>query len=288
MSEQIIAALLLSRRPFVGAAMFRRLVSQFGSPAEALRSLPDAATSEHKSETKEGLARAEAFIKEGGTVLYFGGPDYPALLNALGEPPPVLFVRGDLSALSAPMFAIVGTRSPDKQGIIETQESARAAIAAGFSIVSGGARGVDSAAHRAALDAGVKTIAVLGCGVDVVYPPENQSLFEEIATRGAIVSEIFPGTQPNKGFFLTRNRIIAGLAKATLVTRAGFRSGAITTATWARKLSRPVAALTTAPNDPHGEAGILLQQRGAARLFCAEISDWCAVLRTPNLSLQLF
>jgi DNA processing protein len=285
--QQIIAALTLSRRPFVGASLFRRLVSQYGSPIEALEALPEVlqrepfnhAQSRHKAETVEGLGRAEEFLHRGGKALYFGGPEYPAALHSLGEPPPVLFVRGSLAVLHRSLLAIVGTRHPDEAGQRATEDCAIAAARSGFGVVSGGARGVDSAAHLAALAVGAVTVAVLGCGVDVAYPPENRSLFDAILVQGAIVSEIFPGTQPNKGFFLTRNRIIAGLAKATLVTRAGFRSGAITTATWARRLERPVGVLPVDESDPLGEASRILQKRGA-RLLAApsEVSSWCVGL----------
>jgi DNA processing protein len=286
--QQVMAALTLSRRPFVGASLFRVLVSQYGSPLEALASLPEAPKSDHKSETKEGLARAEEFLQQGGEVLYFGGPNYPEVLSELGEPPPVLFVRGSVKALQQSLVGIVGTRHPDEHGERATEESAFAAIRAGYGVVSGGARGVDSAAHRAAMAAGGVTVVVLGCGVDVVYPPENKSLFDAALVQGAIVSEIFPGTQPNKGFFLTRNRIIAGLAKATLLTRAGFRSGAITTATWAKRLSRPVAVLQTKESDPMGEAARILHKRGAILLEDAkDVLGWCSTLdQLVSFSLQ--
>ena len=286
--QQIIAALTLSRRPFVGASLFRRLVSQYGSPMDALEALPEVlqrepfshAQSRQKAETGEGLGRAEEFLQRGGVVLYFGGPGYPEALNSLGEPPPVLFVRGSLAALRRDLLAIVGTRRPDEEGQRATEDCAIAATRAGFGVVSGGARGVDSAAHLATLAAGAVTVAVLGCGVDVAYPPENKTLFEAILVQGAIASEIFPGTQPNKGFFLTRNRIIAGLAKATLVTRAGFRSGALTTATWARRLERPVGVLPTNEQDPLGEASRILQKRGARLLAgSSEVSSWCVGLQ---------
>jgi DNA processing protein len=169
-------------------------------------------------------------------------PGYPKLLGAIPAPP-ALHVRGSLLAEDALAVAIVGARRATAYGT-ETAERLAADLAArGVTIVSGLARGIDTAAHRGALAAGGRTIAVLGCGLDVVYPPENGELLRDVERRGAVISQFAPGTPPLAGHFPARNRTLAGLALGVVVVEAGERSGALITARLAGELGREVFAV---------------------------------------------
>jgi DNA processing protein len=171
-------------------------------------------------------------------------PAYPPALAAIADPPPVLWVRGDVASLTSdPMVAIVGARAASPYGLAVAGQLAADLAARGLVVVSGLARGADSAAHRGTLAAGGITVAVLGSGVDVVYPPEHAPLARDIAERGAIVSEFAPGTPPNPAFFPQRNRIISGLARAVVVIEAGEKSGSLITARAALEQGRDVLAV---------------------------------------------
>lgn len=174
----------------------------------------------------------EEMNKKGIVAVTVGSENYPSALKDIYDPPLVLYCKGDLSLLSDGIekLAVVGTRRITRYGKDVTREFSSAFAKAGICVVSGLARGVDSAAHRAALDEGGKTIAVLGCGADVVYPPENAELYDEIAAKGLIISEYPPGTPPHAFRFPERNRIISGISKGVLVTEAGVGSGSMITA----------------------------------------------------------
>ncbi len=163
------------------------------------------------------------------------------------QPAKVLWYRGRLPVRSDRGLAIVGARAATMTGCRTARELAAASARKGMTIVSGGALGIDAAAHRGALDAGGVTFAVLGCGVDVVYPARNAMLFDEIAASGGLISEYPPGTQPRHGQFPARNRIIAALAESVLVVEAGLLSGASITAGHARRLGRTVLAVPGSP-----------------------------------------
>ena len=168
---------------------------------------------------------------------------YPALLAAIHDPPPVLWLRGDGAALDGPAVAVVGSRA----GTVYACEVGRGLAAdlasRGVTVVSGLARGVDSAAHRGVLSAGGRTIAVLGSGVDVVYPPEHVGLAGEVSRRGLLVSELPPGTTPRPAYFPQRNRLISGLSRAVVVVEASERSGSLITARLALEQGRDVMAV---------------------------------------------
>jgi DNA processing protein len=170
-------------------------------------------------------------------------PDYPAALRDLEPPPEMLWAIGDLATLAEPVVAIVGTRRATAYGLRITRELATAYARAGACIVSGMAFGIDAAAHRAALDAGGRTVAVLGTGVDIAYPRANRALHQDLCARGLVLSEYPPGTQARKHYFVQRNRIIAALARLTIVVEAPFRSGALKTCDFADDLSRDVAVI---------------------------------------------
>jgi DNA processing protein len=177
-------------------------------------------------------------------------PEWPVLLNDLAVPPILLIVKGNLQALNTRALAIVGTRNPTPYGARIASEFAAGFVDREWAIVSGGAYGIDSAAHKGALVAEGVTIAVTASGIDSPYPAGNQRLFEEIIENGAIVSEYLPGVQARPHRFLVRNRIIAALSHGTLVVEAAFRSGSLRTARDAADLLRPVMAIPGPINSP--------------------------------------
>lgn len=179
----------------------------------------------------------------GGKLLIPEDDEWPALLNDLEVPPIALVVKGDASVLRNRSLAIVGTRNPTPYGIRAAQEFAAGFVDREWTIVSGGAYGVDSAAHKGALVAEGITIAVTASGLDIPYPAGNQRLFEEIIENGAIVTEYMPGVIARPHRFLVRNRLIAALSQGTLVVEAAFRSGSLRTARDAAELARPVMAI---------------------------------------------
>ena len=195
----------------------------------------------------------ESIAKTGSIFLTPQSPDWPASLNDLSASPFGLVVKGDLSALAEKSLAIVGTRNPTPYGLRIAGDFAAGFVDREWSIVSGGAYGIDSAAHKGALIAEGRTIAVLAAGVDVAYPAGNARLFAEIAENGALVSEVLPGSHAIPSRFLTRNRIIAALSQATLVVEAAFRSGSLRTARDAAELMRPVMAIPGPINAPTSE-----------------------------------
>jgi len=169
--------------------------------------------------------------------------DWPHMLNDLATPPIGLIVKGSIDALHLPSLSIVGTRNPTNYGVRIASDFAAGFVDREWGIVSGGAYGIDAAAHKGALVAEGVTVAILASGVDVNYPAGHARLFAEIAENGALVSEVLPGTRALPSRFLTRNRLIAALSKATLVVEAAFRSGSLRTARDASELMRPVMAI---------------------------------------------
>jgi len=179
--------------------------------------------------------------------------DWPEQLNDLANPPIALVVKGNVHALRTPSLAIVGTRNPTSYGARLAGDFAAGFVDREWAVVSGGAYGIDSYAHKGALIAEGVTIAVIACGVDINYPAGNARLFSEICESGAIVSEFLPGQRALPSRFLTRNRLIAGLSKATLVVEAAYRSGSLRTARDAAEIFRPVMAIPGAINSPTSE-----------------------------------
>lgn len=230
----------------MGAARFLALIQQNGSPTEALARHTPPRNSRPKAPTSEGLALARWWLHGGGRLLFLGGPAYPTSLLSLGEPPPVLFIRGDPAYLSAPSVALVGGRLAGEESLAVARSFGARCARCGLVVVSGGARGIDAAALDGALDAGGAVVVVLGCGIDVAYPPEHQALFSRCSAQGALVSELLPGAPPLRSFFVTRNRILAALAGATLLVWGKRGSGALVTARWAVKLGRRCGVLAHA------------------------------------------
>src|SRR5881296_3865600 len=202
-----------------------------------------------------------------------GDPNYPALLGAIPSPP-TLYVRGAVTVDDALALAIVGARDATPYGVEVAERLAGELGARGVTIVSGLARGIDAAAHRGALDAGGRTLAVLGCGIDVVYPPENARLANAIAARGALVTQFAPGTAPLPYHFPARNRTLAALVLGVLVVEAAERSGSLSTAGFAADLGREVFAVPGKITSPTS-AGVHKLLRDGARL----VESWTDVVQ---------
>ncbi|KAA9008071.1 DNA-processing protein DprA [Histidinibacterium aquaticum] len=246
--------LLRSRR--VGPATWHRLMREHGTAAAALAALPGIARDsgvEDYAPCPEAVARAElkAARAAGAQPLWYGSPDYPASLAEITDAPPLLWLRGRPEALDRPMVALVGARSASSLGTRMARRLAAELGEAGFVVVSGLARGIDAAAHHAALEAG--TLAVCAGGVDVIYPSENTELADRIAGTGALISEQPMGLQPQARHFPARNRIVSGIASAVVVVEAALRSGSLITARSALDQGREVFAVPGHPMD--GRAG---------------------------------
>lgn len=201
-------------------------------------------------------------------LISFWDTEYPSLLREIHDPPALLYMRGQLSQRDH--FAIVGSRRATAQGVITTQNLSATLAKHDICIVSGLARGIDSAAHKGALESGGETIAVLGCGIDRVYPPENSHLFHEIIKTGAIISEYPPGALPLAGHFPGRNRIISGLSKGVLIVEAAEKSGSLITGDFALEQGRELFAVPGGVNYLNSKGTNRLLKEGAQLVTEAE------------------
>lgn len=218
-------------------------------------------------------------LANGVTLLAITDPDYPALLLEITDPPPLLYIWGDRDCLTAPQLAVVGSRRPTRQGVADAAAFAGALAAAGFAVTSGLARGIDAAAHQAALDIGGKTVAVMGTGLDCIYPTANRALAEAIRHSGALVTEFPLGTPPRAVHFPSRNRIISGLSLGVLVVEAALQSGSLVTARLALEQNREVFAIPGSIHNPVSRGCNTLIRNGAtlvqdARDILDELLGW--------------
>jgi DNA processing protein len=259
--------LRLIRTENVGPVTFYQLLHRFGSAGAALDALPSLANRGGRQARLALFPRTAAerelaeLDKVGAAILAWGEPDYPAALAAIDDAPPLLAVRGDKTLLSRTAIAVVGARNASANGRRLARELAGELGRHGYLVASGLARGIDAAAHLGALASG--TAAVLAGGVDVVYPPENQELYEAIVDRGAVVAEPAFGTVPQARHFPRRNRIISGLSLGILVVEAAARSGSLITARFALDQGREVFAVPGSPLDPRCRGTNDLIRRGA-------------------------
>ncbi|WP_425045936.1 DNA-processing protein DprA [Primorskyibacter sp. S87] len=256
--------LLRSRR--VGPATFRRLMAEHGSAQNALNALPDVARAAGVNGYEicpAGVIEAElkAAKVAGARLLCLGGPEYPASLAQIDDSPPVLWATGDLSLLHRPMVALVGARNASSLGTRMARALAQDMAAEGYVVVSGLARGIDTAAHEASLKSG--TIAVMAGGVDVIYPAENTKLALEIGKTGVRLSEQPMGLSPQARHFPRRNRIISGLAHGVIVVEAAAKSGSLITARDALDQGREVLAVPGHPFDARAAGCNILIRDGA-------------------------
>lgn len=264
--EDLVAWLRLIRSRRVGATTFFRLMGEHGSARAALNHLPQVARTAGVSRYTpypETLAIQELAMGRatGARLVAFGGDGYPAALTDIPDPPPLLWVRGDAALLARPSVALVGARNASSLGTRMARKLAGELGEAGFVVTSGLARGIDTAAHLAALNTG--TLAVVAGGTDVVYPPENAGLTGDIAAKGAIVSEQAPGLQPQARHFPRRNRIISGLSQAVIVVEAAAKSGSLITARDALDQGREVLAVPGHPFDARASGCNMLIRDGA-------------------------
>lgn len=275
--ESLLAQVRLACVPGVGGVMRQRLLERFGSPEgvfaasptelatvskvgpKLVQLIPEFATSRVAEETLD-LCR-----RRGVEILVEGGPGYPRLLSQIPDPPGVLFVRGGLEPCDALAVAIVGSRHATAYGRRVAHQLAGGLARAGYTIVSGLARGIDHAAHRGALDAGGRTVAVLGSGVLEIYPPEHADLAVDVVRQGALISEAPPLSSPQAGAFPSRNRIVSGLTLGTVVVEAADRSGALITARLAGEQGREVFAVP-GPIDSRTSRGCHRLIRDGAKL----------------------
>lgn len=248
--------LRLIRSANIGPVTYRQLMARFGSAAAALEAIPALAARgggrAPRLAAPDDIARELAAVERlGGRYLFLGNPAYPPLLAELESAPPVLILRGDTGLFARPAVAVVGARNASAAACRFARGLAQDLAAGGVAVVSGLARGIDTAAHVGALDGG--TIAVVASGIDVVFPPENAALQEAVATRGLLVAEQPPGTEPRARHFPYRNRIIAGLSLGTVVVEAAPRSGSLITARLAAEAGRDVMAVPGSPVDPRAQ-----------------------------------
>lgn len=216
------------------------------------------------------LDREMARLQElGVSLLIQGGPSYPTRLAQAEGAPPLLYCKGKLLEQDDLALAVVGTRQATAYGKQATSQICSDLAAQGFTIVSGLAKGIDTAAHRAALEVGGRTVAVLGCGVDVIYPSENRTLMAQVIEHGAVLSEYPPGTQPDSSNFPPRNRIISGISTGVLVVEAGIKSGALITVSFATEQGRDVYAVPGSIFSKMSDGPNRLIRDGARVVTCA-------------------
>lgn len=258
--------LVRSRR--VGAVTYHRLIAEHGSARAALAALPGiarAAGVEEYEVCPVGVIQAEMKHGQalGARLLVHGDADYPQSLAEIPDAPPVLWALGDVSLLNCPAVGIVGARNASSLGVRMARRLGAGLSEAGFAVVSGLARGIDAAAHEAALEGQGRTVAVMAGGIDVIYPPENAALAATIDAVGCRISEHPPGLQPQARHFPLRNRIVAGLSRAVVVVEAASKSGSLITAKAALDYGREVMAVPGHPFDARASGCNILIRDGA-------------------------
>lgn len=261
-----LASRLFGRDADALLARFGKADAIVGSSASALQSagLSARTVRDLTQPDERGLEHCREWLETGGhTAITWNDPTYPPMLRDIYDAPVLLFVRGDVDVLSLPQFAIVGSRNATPGGCETAQRFAAHLGAAGFCITSGLAAGIDSAAHRGALAANARTIAVCATGPDLVYPTQHTELADDIARQGAIVTEFPPGTPPRRAQFPQRNRLISGMSVGTLVVEASRRSGALITARLASEQGREVFAVPGSIHNPTARGCHQLIRSGA-------------------------
>ena len=296
--DDALARLRLIRTPSIGPVSFRQLLARFGTAAAAIEALPTLARRgggrvPQVTDAAVAQRELEAVAKAGARYLFLGRDDYPPLLAELSDAPPVLTIRGDLSLATRDTVAMVGARNASAASCRFARGLAQEVAHAGAVVVSGLARGIDTAAHEGA---GAATIGVIAGGIDVAYPPENARLQDRIAEEALLVAEMPPGTEPRARHFPHRNRIIAALSLGTVVIEAAPRSGSLITARLAGEAGREVMAVPGHPSDPRAQGcnglirdGAILVQSAADVLEQVRPIDLRAAnrlngVRSPNVT----
>ena len=273
MADPREARLRLLRSANIGPITWRQLTLRFGSAEAAIEALPMLAArggGRAPAIADTGAVRREIAAVErlGARYLFVDDADYPPLLAELENAPPALIVRGDLALMQRSCVAMVGARNASAAACRFARQLALGLGEAGVTVVSGLARGIDTAAHIGSIGNG--TVGVIASGIDLAFPPENAELQERVATEGLLVAEQPPGTEPLARFFPSRNRIIAGLALGTVVVEAAPRSGSLITARIAAEAGRDVMAVPGSPLDPRAQGCNLLIREGAVLIQSVE------------------
>ena len=266
MTDDLLARIRLIRSPSIGPVTYRQLIARFGSAQAALDAIPDLARRGGGkpprlvtvSEAEREHARVD---KLGARYLMLGQGLYPPLLAELDDAPPLVIAKGDVRLLDRPAVAMVGARNASAAACRFARELAHSLGREGMIVVSGLARGIDSAAHDGALEGG--TVGVIAGGIDIFYPPENEGRQKALFERGLVLAEMPPGTEPRARHFPYRNRIIAGLSLGTIVVEAAPRSGSLITARLAAEAGREVMAIPGSPLDPRAQGCNQLIRDGA-------------------------
>jgi DNA processing protein len=273
---EAFARIRLLRSPNIGPVSYRQLIARFGSAGAALDALPDLASrgrGPYRPASADSIEREVLAVRAAGArYLFHDQPDYPVLLGELDSAPPIVTCRGRLALASQPCVALVGARNASAAAVKLARDFASGLAEAGFTVVSGLARGIDGAAHEGAFPA---TIGVIASGIDIAYPPQHAELQERIASEGLLIAEQPPGTEPRGRHFPSRNRIIAGLALGTLVVEAAPQSGSLITARLAGEAGREVMAIPGSPLD-------------ARALGCNQlIREGAVLVQTPEEVVEL-
>ena len=267
------AWLRLSRSENVGPRTFLDILNHFPSAADALNALPELVKRTMPGRkiricTKHAAGREQDRIEKlGARLIALCEPDYPFRLRHIASPPPLICVKGDITLAEQPTIAFVGARNASAAGIRIARELTHEVARTGVTVVSGLARGIDTAAHDASLECA--TIAAVAGGIDIVYPPENAALQARIGEQGAVVSEMPPGVRPKARHFPRRNRLISGLSNGVVVIEAAERSGSLITARFAGEQGRDVFAVPGSPLDPRSAGSNRLIREGAELVSCA-------------------
>jgi len=282
--------LILSRIPGVGNARLRALIARFGSAGAvaaahaaslcAVEGIEEKTAASIRAFFRSGAAgdaarfadsQAERAARAAASLVTLWDPAYPPLLKNIYDPPPLLFVRGGLTAADEGAVAVVGTRRPSAYGIVMAERLAGSLAASGITVASGLARGIDAAAHASALRAGGRTLAVIGSGLDVMYPAEHRTLADRICAAGAVLSELPFGSAPDAANFPRRNRIVSGMTLATVVVETAPAGGAMITAAMALEEGREVFAVPSAVAPQRASGTNRLIRDGKAKLTeCVE------------------
>ena len=267
-SEQL-AMLRLIRGKGIGPATFYKLMDHYGTAVKAVDAAETGQVKASVAPINVVQEEQSALQKMGAGMVFYTDDHYPAALKMLPDAPPVLTYLGDVSLLQRKQIALVGSRNASAHGCRFTQKLAADLSAQGWCVTSGLARGIDTAAHKGGLSGEGKTIAVLGGGLDHIYPPENAPLYKEIAQNGVIIAETPIGTPPTAQSFPKRNRIVAGLSAGVVVVEAAAKSGSLITARTALDQGREVLAVPGHPSDPRSHGANHLIRQGATLITSA-------------------
>ena len=292
--QDILDRLRLIRSANIGPVTYFQLLARFGSAAAALAAIPQLAArgggkAPRLADLRDIATEIAQVQKLGARYLFVGQGLYPPLLAEIDTAPPALIVRGDLSLFERPAVAIVGARNASAAACRFARDLGRGLGEAGVLVVSGLARGIDSAAHQGAIGSG--TAGVIASGIDIAYPPENRDLQEQIAQQGLLIAEQPPGKEPLARHFPYRNRIIAGMSIGTVVVEAILRSGSLITARLAAESGREVMAVPGSPLDPRSQGCNNLIREGATLVQSVDdileaIRPIANVMRAPPAPFQ--